>query len=75
MRTRFWSNPDGCSSTCVQVRDDAQPMVHLHTNMGWVPIGNAPKTYHEAEKFAEEIAKGYGLEEADEEQAIYMAGG
>jgi hypothetical protein len=73
-RTRFWDRPDGITSTAVQFRTDADPMVHLHTNIGWVPIGNTPKDIAEAEKFAEECAVGYNLIERDQAHARYMAG-
>lgn len=74
MRTRYWES-EGVSTTAVQFRDDTEPMVHIHTNMGWVAVGNAPKDVVGAEKFAEDIARGYHLTETTEEQALYMAGG
>lgn len=76
MRTRLWEKPDASTSTCVQVRDDApdESYVWMHTNMGWIPIGNAPKNYEEAEVFAKQVAEGYGLTESSPERALYMAG-
>ena len=73
MKTRFWDSDQG-SSTCVQYRDDAEPMVWMHTNLGWVPIGNSPEDAGEAEAFAVETAKGYGLVERDNDTARAMAG-
>lgn len=74
MRTRYWHHPDGMSSTAIQFRDDTQPMVHMHTNLGWVPIGNAPTDATGAEAFAEQIAGNYGLSEGSPALATYMAG-
>lgn len=72
-RTRYWYSDQG-SSTAVQFRTDADPMVYLHCNLGWVPIGNAPRDEAGAELFAEEIAAGYRLVESDAELALEMAG-
>lgn len=74
VKTRYWHHEDGMSSTAVQFRDDADPMVHLHTNMGWVPIGNTPKDVKDAEVFAEQLATGYNLQEANKDVAVYMLG-
>lgn len=74
MRTRYWHDASGLSSTAVQFRDDTEPMVHLHTNLGWVPIGNTPTDATGAERFAEELAKNYNLNEASQAVATYMAG-
>lgn len=73
MRTRLWES-NGGSSTCVQFRTDTEPKVWLHTNLGWVPIGNSPAEESEAEKFAVELADGYQLVEADQDRAEYFAG-
>lgn len=72
-KTRFWESANG-SSTAVQFRNDADPMVHLHTNVGWVRIGNSPSDEQKAEEMAEGIAEGYGLFEASKLRALYMAG-
>jgi hypothetical protein len=74
MRTRYWHDFAGLSSTAVQFRDDADPMVFLHTNLGWVPIGNTPPDATGAERFAEEVAASYKLSEASQAVATYMAG-
>lgn len=74
MKTRYWDRSDGLSSTAVQFRTDTDPMVFFHTNIGWVPIGNTPKDATGAEEFAEKLASGYGLTEANQTQAIYMLG-
>lgn len=72
-KTRYWDNP-GFSSTAVQFRTDTEPMIWMHTNIGWVPIGNTPVDRKEAEHFAEELAAGYNLEERGREFAEYMLG-
>ena len=74
MKTRFWDHPYGLSSTAVQFRDDADPMVYVHSNIGWLPIGNTPKDAVEAEDFAVKLAKGYNLTECSQEMANYMLG-
>lgn len=75
MRTRFWSSRSG-TTTCLQLRDDSDPPLWLHCNIGWVPLGNAKGlSYDAATPLAEQVAKGYDLEEADEETALEMAGG
>jgi len=71
-RTRFWSSPD--TTTCIQFRTDTDPKVWIHTNLGWVPIGNTPDDAGAAEAFAVDVAAGYKLEEASEDTARYMAG-
>lgn len=68
-RTRLWESESG-SSTCVQFRTDVKPMVWMHTNLGWVPIGNAPEDEKEAETFAEDVAAGYNLVESSLERAV-----
>lgn len=74
-RTRLWLAEDHPhTSTGVQFRTDVEPKVWMHTNIGWVPIGNAPRDEAEAEAFAIEIAEGYDLMEMPEERARYMAG-
>ncbi len=72
-RTRLWESETG-SSTAVQFRTDREPMVWMHTNLGWIAIGNAPTDQAEAEKFAEECAAGYGLKESTGARAYFMAG-
>lgn len=74
MRTRYWDNPEGASSTAVQFRDDTTPMVWMHTNLGWIQVGNSPTDVDEAESFAAKLAQGYGLEERSLRYARYMAG-
>ena len=74
MRTRFWEDENRMSSTAVQVRDDATPMVYLHSNIGWIPIGNSPDTYEASMEFAEDLAKNYGLVERSQEVAFWMLG-
>lgn len=69
-RTRLWIGEN--TTTAVQFRTDVEPRVHLHTNMGWIPI--APEDDLEPERQAEAIAVGYELTEADEALARYMAG-
>lgn len=72
-RTRYWCNDEGNNG--VQFRTDSDiSKVWMCTNIGWLPISNAPEDELEAEKFAEEMAEGYGYEEADEAQAAHMAG-
>ncbi len=73
VKTRFWSSDEG-SSTCVQWRDDTDPPVWLHTNLGWVQVNvDAPHVADEA--FAVTLAEGYGLTERSEEYARGMLGG
>ena len=72
-RTRLWQSDSG-SSTCVQFRTDADPMVFLHTNLGWVPIGNTPEGDEEAEAFAVSMAEGYGLVESSWDTAVVFLG-
>ena len=72
-KTRLWESDCG-SNTMVQFRTDSDPMVFIHSNIGWLPIGNAPKTAAEAEKFAAETAEGYDLIEASTEKAEYFLG-
>lgn len=71
-KVRCWESE--LTSTVVQFRTDADPMVYLHTNLGWVPIGNTPKDPKEAEKFAEECARGYDLQESKKSRAYWLAG-
>lgn len=76
MRTRCWEDPEGCSNTVVQVRDDTGPCyVWIHSNMGWLQMSNKYLSYEHACLEAKEIGLGYGLEEASEERAKWMAGG
>ena len=49
-------------------------MVYVHSNIGWLPIGNTPKDAVEAEDFAVKLAKGYNLTECSQEMANYMLG-
>lgn len=72
-RTRLWESDCGCD-TMVQFRTDSDPMVFIHSNIGWLPIGNAPKTAEAAEKFALKMAEGYDLVEASTEKAEYFLG-
>lgn len=72
VKTRYWHGED--TSTAVQFRTDASPKVWMHTNIGWIGASNAPGEAKEAEVFAEELAEGYGLKEADQERARYMLG-
>lgn len=72
-RTRLWEREDRTSSTCVQFRTDATPMVWMHTNIGWLAISNAPPTAPEAEKMAEDMARGYDLTESPPDRARYFA--
>ena len=44
-RTRYWASDHG-SDTAVQFRTDVEPEVWMHTNMGWVPIGNCAEEGH-----------------------------
>lgn len=74
IKTRYWDNIDGGSTTAVQFRDDTEPMVFLHSNIGWLPLGNTPKDATGAEAFAKQLADGYGLTEASQEVAQYMLG-
>ena len=67
-KTRLWES----TSTCVQYRTDVTPFVYLHTNIGWVPIGNTPEGVEEAEKFAIKCAAGYDLIESSPERARSM---
>lgn len=71
--TRLWASSE--TTTMVQFRTDTDHLVWIHTNVGWVPITNAPdNNEYDAALFAEEIAKGYGLTELSQEQARYFAG-
>lgn len=70
-RTRCWESRD--SSTVVQFRTDVEPKVWMHTNIGWLPIGNTPDNEVEAEAFAVECAAGYKLVESPQDRAFYMA--
>ena len=75
LKTRLWSNPG--TTTVIQVRNDVpadSPMVFIHTNLGWLPISNAPRTYNEAEQFAAEAADGYGLRERCYHAAVDFCG-
>jgi len=72
--TRLWEAEPERSSTAIQFNSEATPKVWMHTNIGWIPIGNSPKDNDEAERFAEDTAKEYGLEESTQERAKYMAG-
>ena len=71
-RTRYWSNDEGNNG--VQFRNDGDPKVWMCTNIGWVPVGNAPTDEISAEQFAEDLAKGFGYDEVSESQAEYLAG-
>ena len=74
-RTRFWRHDNfPHSSTAIQFRTDAAPYVWMHSNVGWIPIGNSPIDVGDAERFAEEAAVSYELEEAGEHEARVMAG-
>ena len=73
MKTRAWESDEG-SSTIVQFRSDVHPHVWMNTNMGWVPIGNAPAGLREAESFAETMAKDYGLTETHPDRSRWLAG-
>ena len=73
-RTRAWESASG-SSTIVQFRTDIDGApVWMHTNIGWIPIGNAPEELGAAEDFAVKAAAGYGLEESPEWRAEELAG-
>lgn len=74
MKTRLWKDASGSSSTMVQFRTDTHPMLWMHTNIGWIPDGSCPDEAKEAEAKAEEVAKGYGLDEVSQEEALYWAG-
>ena len=75
MKTRLWMGNN--TSTAVQFRNDVsegEPMVWMHTNLGWVPVGNSVgMSEQEAEDLAVKIAKGYSLEEQDEATALEFA--
>ncbi|NDC37704.1 MAG: hypothetical protein EBZ48_06585, partial [Proteobacteria bacterium] len=60
--TRLWLGLH--TSTAVQYREDSDTRVWLHTNIGWVP------TQLTLPSEAEELAKGYSLEETSEEVAL-----
>ena len=72
MKTRLWKAES--SNTMIQFRTDAEPLVWMHTNMGWLPLGNSPTDHDEAEKFAAEAAEGYNLKETSSEVAEYFLG-
>jgi hypothetical protein len=75
VRTRLWRDPEGLSSTAVQFRTDTRDVfVWMHTNIGWVPIGNAPRTEKEAQAFAEDLANSYRLEETSKAVATEFLG-
>jgi hypothetical protein len=62
-RNRFWGSET--SSTAVMFMPLEDPKVWLHTNIGWVPIGNTPENAAEAEQMAIDLAKNYFLEEKE----------
>jgi hypothetical protein len=72
-KTRAWYNP-GVTDTIVQFRTDVTPFIYIHSNVGWLPIGNCPSDPEKAEKLAERTAKGYNLIEAPEDYAKHLAG-
>lgn len=74
IRTLAWHDSSGASNTIIQVRDDTTPYVWMHTNIGWVPIGNAPEQYEQAVDFALAFAKEHELEEMPMSLALYFAG-
>lgn len=63
MKNRFWGSET--SSTAVMFMPKEDPKVFLHTNLGWVPIGNTPEDEVEALSFAMDIALSYKLEEKE----------
>jgi hypothetical protein len=71
-KTRAWNSPE--TNTIVQFRTDVSPFIYLHTNVGWIPVGNCPSNPEKAEKMAEDIAKGYNLTETTQEFAKHLAG-
>ena len=80
-KPRAWADPEGCSSTMVlyDPRERGGPGdsagIYMHTNLGWLgPLENEPEEGETLEQVAENIAKGYKLEEVDRERAIWMAG-
>jgi hypothetical protein len=71
-RTRLWRNKN--SSTMIQFRTDSIPMVWMHTNIGWLPLGNCPDLQSDAESFAVSVAEGYKLQEASQAMALHYLG-
>lgn len=71
VRPRAWADPEGCSSTIVLLDEGS---IFLHTNMGWVPVGLQTYDPRGEEVVAEEMAKGYELEEVSEERAWWLSG-
>lgn len=78
-RPRAWSDPEGCSSTIVLYdphvdRPDLGPRIYMHTNLGWVPLGFDVHDARGPEIVAEELGKGYGLQEVSESKARWLSG-
>lgn len=64
-KIRMWTDPTGCSSTGIALKDDK---IFMHTNLGWV----GPLTYEldEGETILtviNRLAHGYELEEIEVE--------
>ncbi len=80
-KPRAWSSPDGTTSTQVlydprgREEGDDVPLIFMHTNMGWIgPVNLDLDEGETVEMVAEQMGKGYELEEVDRERAIWLAG-
>ena len=72
VRTRLWMNEEG--STAVQFRTDTEYPVWLHTNIGWLNLGNGPTDHTQAERYAVDLAQGYELTEMSQDVARRFLG-
>jgi len=60
LKQRLWVSEDPTSLTQVIFSPDPVAVI-MGTNIGHLPLGNAPDDPYEAEKFAIEIAENYHL--------------
>lgn len=67
VRTRSWRSVG--SQVAIQFRTDRPNKVWLHTDLGWVPLSNAPDDEQGAEDFAVKMAADCELDEDDETTA------
>jgi hypothetical protein len=71
-KTRVWKSSK--SNKIVQFRTDVSPFVYIHSDVGWMPLGNCPSDPEKAEAFAEKYAKSHKLAETSKEYAESIAG-
>lgn len=75
MKPRAWADPESCSSTVVLHDPREGGNVFMLTNIGWIgPVDLDLGIDETSEQAAEKIAKGYELEEVEEDRAKYLAG-